>query len=55
MCSNVGLYFILCYNRMLDTLAGKKDKHCITGALLMDGKKLPENFKLLSGYVVQVN
>ncbi|XP_048579774.1 broad substrate specificity ATP-binding cassette transporter ABCG2 [Nematostella vectensis] len=38
---------------LLDVLAGRKDPHCLTGTVLIDGRLQPENFKCISGYVVQ--
>ncbi|XP_071488002.1 broad substrate specificity ATP-binding cassette transporter ABCG2-like [Diadema antillarum] len=38
---------------LLDILAGRKDKRGIRGKVLINGNKLPSNFKLSSGYVVQ--
>ncbi|XP_074648861.1 broad substrate specificity ATP-binding cassette transporter ABCG2-like isoform X2 [Tubulanus polymorphus] len=38
---------------LLDVLAGRKDKSGLTGEVLIDGHKQPENFKCMAGYVVQ--
>ena len=41
--------------RLLDVLAQRKDPAGLTdGLVLLDRNKLPENFRLISGYVVQV-
>lgn len=40
--------------RLLDVLAGRKDPGGLTGTLLLDGQPVPENFKCMVGYVVQV-
>ncbi len=39
---------------MLDILAGRKAKKGISGTVLIDGEKQPNNFRFISGYVVQV-
>ncbi|XP_072039146.1 broad substrate specificity ATP-binding cassette transporter ABCG2-like [Amphiura filiformis] len=38
---------------LLDILAGRKSKQGITGTVLINGGPQPEDFRLLSGYVVQ--
>lgn len=38
---------------LLDFLAGRKGKAGFTGTILVNGQKLPQNFKNISGYVVQ--
>ncbi|KAJ8022612.1 ATP-binding cassette sub-family G member 2 [Holothuria leucospilota] len=38
---------------LLDILAARKEPKGISGSVLIDGKSLPKNFKLVSGYVVQ--
>ncbi|XP_071808121.1 broad substrate specificity ATP-binding cassette transporter ABCG2-like isoform X2 [Asterias amurensis] len=38
---------------LLDVLAARKDPHGLSGTVLIDGQAQPENFKLVSGYVVQ--
>lgn len=38
---------------LLDVLAKRKDPAWLTGKVLLDGKRLPKNFKYHSGYVVQ--
>ncbi|XP_065052112.1 broad substrate specificity ATP-binding cassette transporter ABCG2-like [Rhopilema esculentum] len=38
---------------LLDVLAGRKDKKYLTGYVLVNGRRQPKNFRLLSGYVVQ--
>ncbi|XP_013397450.1 ATP-binding cassette sub-family G member 2 [Lingula anatina] len=38
---------------LLDVLAGRKEKKGLSGLLLVDGHPQPENFKCMSGYVVQ--
>ena len=40
---------------LLDILAGHKDKHGLSGTVLVNGKQQPKNFKCISGYVVQVS
>ena len=44
---------IIC--RLLDVLAGRKDPAGLKGDVIVDGKKQPENFKCMSGYVVEVS
>ena len=39
---------------LLDILAGRKGKKGISGRILINGKRQPDNFKCASGYVVQV-
>ncbi|XP_064611207.1 broad substrate specificity ATP-binding cassette transporter ABCG2-like isoform X2 [Liolophura sinensis] len=38
---------------LLDVLAGRKDPDGLTGNILIDGNKVPHNFKCMVGYVVQ--
>lgn len=38
---------------LLDLLAGRKEKVGLSGSILVNGKKQPENFKCISGYVAQ--
>ncbi|PAA61248.1 hypothetical protein BOX15_Mlig010405g1 [Macrostomum lignano] len=38
---------------LLDVLAGRKDPQFLRGEVLVDGAEQPENFKCVSGYVVQ--
>uniref|UniRef100_A0A1I8HH76 Broad substrate specificity ATP-binding cassette transporter ABCG2 n=1 Tax=Macrostomum lignano TaxID=282301 RepID=A0A1I8HH76_9PLAT len=38
---------------LLDVLACRKDPRCVTGRVLIDGQSPPDNFKRVSGYVVQ--
>lgn len=38
---------------LLDVLAARKDKTGLTGQVLVNGKRQPSNFRLISGYVVQ--
>ncbi|PIK50797.1 putative ATP-binding cassette sub-family G member 2 isoform X2 [Apostichopus japonicus] len=38
---------------LLDVLAARKEPKGLTGQVLIDGKPLPKNFRLISGYVVQ--
>ena len=40
--------------RLLDILAGRKDKSGLRGQVLVNGQQQPSNFKCISGYVVQV-
>lgn len=40
--------------RLLDVLAGRKDKIGLSGHVLVDGATQPVNFKCMSGYVIQV-
>ena len=46
-----------CYitNSLLDILAGRKGKSGISGQVLINGEAQPDNFKCISGYVVQVS
>ena len=46
--------FVYTFSSFLDVLAGRKDPAGIRGHLLLDGKPVPENFKCMVGYVVQV-
>lgn len=39
--------------RLLDVLAGRKEKQGLSGTILIDGREQPENFKCMSGYVLQ--
>ena len=39
---------------LLDILAGRKDRSGLTGNVLVNGEHQPNNFKCISGYVVQV-
>ena len=48
----VNIFFIF---RLLDVLAARKDPKGLSGAVLIDGAPQPENFRLCSGYVVQVS
>ena len=45
----------MCAYRLLDILAGRKDKSGLTGQVLVNGQPQPRNFKCISGYVVQVS
>uniref|UniRef100_A0A1I8J2W0 Broad substrate specificity ATP-binding cassette transporter ABCG2 n=2 Tax=Macrostomum lignano TaxID=282301 RepID=A0A1I8J2W0_9PLAT len=38
---------------LLDVLAGRKDPQFLRGEVLVDGAEQPDNFKCMSGYVVQ--
>ncbi|XP_068691451.1 broad substrate specificity ATP-binding cassette transporter ABCG2-like isoform X2 [Montipora foliosa] len=38
---------------LLDILAGRKDRKHLSGVVLVNGQKQPENFKCITGYVVQ--
>ena len=40
--------------RLLDILAGRKDRAGLSGHVLVNGQRQPSNFKCISGYVVQV-
>lgn len=42
------------FSRFLDVLAGRKDPSGVSGHLLLDGRPVPNNFKCMVGYVVQV-
>ena len=42
-------------SRLLDILAGRKDPSRLSGVVLVNGVKQPENFKCMTGYVVQVS
>ena len=48
------LHLLLVCGRLLDILAARKNPRGLSGCVLVDGQKQPSNFKLLSGYVVQV-
>lgn len=50
MCIHLG-----CICRLLDVLAGRKDPDGLKGNILIDGNKVPHNFKCMVGYVVQVS
>ena len=61
ICQHVFLSARLCTHnetficsRLLDLLAGRKETGTIFGEVLLDGFTLPEDFKCMSGYVVQV-
>ena len=41
-------------SRLLDILAGRKDPAGLYGLVLVDGEPAPNDFKRISGYVVQV-
>ena len=47
------------YYRLLDILAGRKGRSGISqkirGSVLLNGERRPPNFKLITGYVVQVS
>ncbi|OQV11982.1 ATP-binding cassette sub-family G member 2 [Hypsibius exemplaris] len=38
---------------LLDVLAGRKDPRHVMGTVLLDGKAVPSDFRLMTGYVVQ--
>lgn len=40
--------------RLLDVLAGRTERKGIRGHTLVDGRGQPQNFKCMTGYVVQV-
>jgi len=40
--------------RMLDALAGRTEPSNVKGTILVNGKRLPSDFKFMTGYVVQV-
>lgn len=46
---------LLLNQSLLDFLAGRKDKSGFDGNILVNGQKIPDDFKNISGYVVQVN
>lgn len=46
------LLYMLC--RLIDILADHKDKKGLSGVVLINGQKQPENFRCKSAYVVQV-
>lgn len=48
------VHFLYIMFRLLDIIAGRKGKSGISGDVLIDGLKQPDNFKCISGYVVQV-
>ena len=39
---------------LLDILAGRKSRKGVAGEVLINGQRLPKNYKCASGYVVQV-
>ena len=39
---------------LLDILAGRKSRKGVAGEVLINGQRLPKNYKCTSGYVVQV-
>ena len=47
--------YTLITSRLLDILAGRKDLSRLSGSVLVNGVKQPENFKCITGYVVQVS
>ena len=47
-------FFSAVLHSLLDILAGRKDKAGLTGTVLINGTPQPEDFRLISGYVVQV-
>ena len=51
---NVNKYLLLVF-RLLDILAGRKNKAGLSGNVLVNGQQQPSNFKCISGYVVQVS
>ena len=42
-------------NRLLDVLADRKAKKGLSGHVLINGRRQPQNFKCASAYVVQVS
>ena len=47
------LHLILC--SLLDVLADRKKRDHVSGYVLINGEKQPQNFKCAAGYVVQVS
>jgi len=45
---------LLCLSSLLDVMAGRTDRKNVSGYVLINGDRQPENFKFASGYVVQV-
>ena len=43
------------HTRLLDILAGHKNRKGLTGQVLINGRPQPVNFRCKSAYVVQVN
>ncbi len=41
-------------HRLLDILAARKDRSGLSGVILINGERQPQNFKCLCGYVTQV-
>jgi len=39
---------------LLDVMAGRMDRKNVSGYVLINGDRQPENFQFTSGYVVQV-
>ena len=53
--SQVVLVLSMLYlHRLIDILAGHKNKKGLSGVVLINGQKQPENFRCKSAYVVQV-
>ena len=50
-----GLMEMVLYFSLLDVLADRKDRSGLTGDVLIDGHRMPTDFKCMSGYVVQVS
>ena len=48
-------YSISFLHRLLDILAGHKDRKGLSGLVMINGEIQPVNFKCKSAYVVQVN
>ena len=53
-CLFLPLFHFFFFLSLLDILAGRKGKKGISGCILINGKRQPDNFKCASGYVVQV-
>ncbi len=42
-------------HRLLDILAARKNRSGLSGVILINGERQPQNFKCLCGYVTQVS
>lgn len=45
---------IILHYRLLDILADRKGRKGISGKVLINGQRQPDNFKCACGYVIQV-
>ncbi len=49
------LHCLFIDSRLLDVIAARKNSHGLSGRVLVDSAKQPQNFKCISGYVIQVH